>query len=534
MRRFDRLELTDELYQVLQNKPGQNKYQLLSILESNGWRILTTSAINSVLYSNRRLFSKSDDTLPFWFTRGSNVNTPTIPLSPKKDFVFYSGPILRDWQREAFDNWKLAGKRGVVEAVTGTGKTAVGIIAAADAAERGLGTFILVPSLDLLDQWYKKLTQELPLLKIGRLGDGWADILGEYHVVVGTVQSGCRRKILPPGYRGLLVADEVHGYGTEKYSKALEPQFEERLGLTATYERRDDGIQKYLTPYFTPLIALKNNDAEVVANCSYARGLDDGILAHFRVGLIGVDFIPEEQSEYDELDTRARQARSKLISQYGCPEEPFGEFMKAVTVISEGYTADQTGTYLARNYLSAFSKRKAVLADSTRKIDALVKLAYVLDNAKRAIVFTETIDSAEIAAYFLEGQGISAEAYTSELNRADRKHLLSRFRSGSLTVLTAPKVLDEGIDVPEADVGVIVAASHSRRQMVQRMGRILRPKNDGRRATFIILYVRNTSEDPGLGAHEVFLNEMIDTADEIKIFSADVDEQVLLDWYFEY
>ncbi len=532
MKRIDRSQLARDLHHILQEKPKQNKRQLLRALESKDWSGISTSTINSVLYSNRQLFRHSDDTLPSWFALGGRV--PITPSPHKSEFIFYSGPPLRDWQREAFEAWKMAGRRGVVEAVTGTGKTAVGIIAAADATLRGLDTFVLVPSLDLLDQWYKKLTRELPLLKIGRLGDGWADTLEDHDVIVGTVQSGCKYIMLPQGNRGLLVADEVHRYGAEQFSLALEPQFEERLGLTATYEREDNGIERYLAPYFSPLASLRTDDTGVVANCSYARGLNDGILAHFRVGLIGVDFTPEEQSEYDVLDTLAKQTRSKLIREHDCPEEPFGEFMKAVTVLSEGYAGDQRGTYRARQYLNAFSKRRALLADCDRKIAALNILAGVLSNAERAIVFTETVNSAESAAKTLREEEVCAKAYTSELTRDHRKHLLSDFRSGHITVLAAPRVLDEGIDVPEADVGVIVAASRSRRQMVQRMGRIIRPKDDNRRATFIILYVRNTSEDPELGAHGAFLNEMVDNADEIQYFPPDVDEQELLEWYFEH
>ena len=533
MNRIDRSQLARDLHLILLEKPKQNKRQLLRVLESIGWSDITTSTINSVLYSNRQLFRHSDDTLPLWFALGSN--TPIGPSPHKTEFAFYIGPPLRDWQREAFEAWKMAGCRGVVEAVTGTGKTAVGIIAAADAALRGLRTYVLVPTRDLLDQWYKKLTKELVILKVGRFGDGWTDTLQDHHVIVGTVQSSCKYTMLPLGYRGLLIADEVHRYGAETYSLALESQFEERLGLTATYEREDNGIERYLAPYFSPLKGLPNAGAEVVANCSYARGLNDGILAHFRVGLIGVDFTPEEQNKYDELDIIAKQTRNKLVREHGCPAEPFGEFMKAVTVLSEGFAGDQRGTNRARQYLNAFSKRRALLADCDRKIEALTFLAEVLSNAERAIVFTETVDSAESAATELGKQGVSVEAYTSELKRDERKHLLSEFRSGQITVLAAPRVLDEGIDVPEADVGVIVAASRSRRQMVQRMGRITRPKDDNRRATFIILYVRNTSEDPGLGAHSAFLGEMIDNADEIQYFSLDVHHELdLLDWYLEY
>ena len=73
-------------------------------------------------------------------------------------------------------------------------------------------------------------------------------------------------------------------------------------------------------------------------------------------------------------------------------------------------------------------------------------------------------------------------------------------------------MLDEGVDVPAADLAVILAASRSRRQMIQRMGRVLRRKPDGRAARFIIVYARGTVEDPALGAHEGFLDEITPVA----------------------
>ena len=68
--------------------------------------------------------------------------------------------------------------------------------------------------------------------------------------------------------------------------------------------------------------------------------------------------------------------------------------------------------------------------------------------------------------------------------------------------MSAPRVLDEGVDVPAADLAVIVGASRSRRQMIQRMGRILRRKSDGRLARLAVLFVEGTVEDPAAGAHE--------------------------------
>ena len=105
------------------------------------------------------------------------------------------------------------------------------------------------------------------------------------------------------------------------------------------------------------------------------------------------------------------------------------------------------------------------------------------------------------------------------------------FKAGQLQVLAAPRVLDEGIDVPQADVGVILGASRSKRQMIQRMGRVIRPKWDKRPATFVVVFVEGSAEDPDQGAHEDFLEELTEVAREISTFPSGTSEADLLAWY---
>jgi superfamily II DNA or RNA helicase len=108
------------------------------------------------------------------------------------------------------------------------------------------------------------------------------------------------------------------------------------------------------------------------------------------------------------------------------------------------------------------------------------------------------------------------------MHRTERREILQRFAQGQLDAITAPRVLDEGIDVPEADLAIIFATSKTRRQMVQRMGRVLRRKADGRFARFIVLYVEGTTEDPAVGAHESFIGEIADrtVAEEVRTFDS--------------
>ena len=123
---------------------------------------------------------------------------------------------------------------------------------------------------------------------------------------MSTVQSAYLYAMLPAGCAGLLVADEVHHYGAKQYSQVLDEAFDERLGLTATYERSDNGVAEFLTPYFSSKDSGRSDgQSAVVAGCDYERGLADGILARSRVGLVGVDFSGDEQEEYEELDSKA-------------------------------------------------------------------------------------------------------------------------------------------------------------------------------------------------------------------------------------
>ena len=171
----------------------------------------------------------------------------------------------------------------------------------------------------------------------------------------------------------------------------------------------------------------------------------------------------------------------------------------------------------AGQYLSPFNRRRELLAEREAKYEGLSKLEGAVRSARRVIIFTQTVRAAELATAELVDLGIDAQALHSALDMVERREVLARFARGHLHTIVAPQVLDEGVDVPDADLGIIVAASRWR-QMIQRMGRVLRPKNDGRLARFAVLYVQGTSEDPALGAHGTFLEEIVDAADSVRDF----------------
>ncbi|GAA5154189.1 hypothetical protein GCM10023340_37280 [Nocardioides marinquilinus] len=414
-----------------------------------------------------------------------------------------TGFPLRPWQLDALEKWEEAGRVGVVQAVTGTGKTMVGIEAAHAELARGGKVLVVVPTRALVRQWDRSLVEYFGAARVGRRGDGHRDTLCVKDIVVTTVHSA---PFVPlDGSSGLLIADECHRYGSESWSEHLNTQFEARLGLSATYARGDDGDAR-LAKYFGP---------EPVFEIDYRRAIREEVVTSFRLAFIGVRLSQSEQAQYDQLSRRGGQAR-KVLEQHGF-SKCHDELMRQASAAAKGH-ADPHVQQAARRLVGSFNKRRALLADTDAKRQCLRDLEPAIAQAKGTLIFTQTKNAAVDAAQLLSNLGHPAGAIYGELDGEQREQMLDAFRSGVRTALAAPRVLDEGIDVPEADLGVVVSASNSRRQMIQRMGRVLRLKTDGRIARLVVLYAEGTTEDPAKGALSEYTSMVWDVADEARVF----------------
>ena len=121
---------------------------------------------------------------------------------------------LYAWQLEALSSWLRCGRSGIIEAVTGSGKTNVAIAAIKDARRRDLFVLVVVPSRVLMEQWTTRLVESLPDSRIGRLGDNFSDRADDCDILVTTRHSASAKKPLPPDDKsGFIVADECHGFG---------------------------------------------------------------------------------------------------------------------------------------------------------------------------------------------------------------------------------------------------------------------------------------------------------------------------------
>jgi superfamily II DNA or RNA helicase len=410
---------------------------------------------------------------------------------------------------EALVSWLRCGRRGVIEAVTGSGKTDVAIAAAADALQRGRFVLVVVPSRVLMEQWHRRLSKELPDARVGRLGDSGRDKPASCDVLVATRHSAAAHKPAPPGDGGLIIVDECHGLGGRTLRRALLPQYTERLGLTATLERSDDGVTEILLPYFVG----------ICHRYGFEQAIADGVCARPRVAFVGVELSVDERTEYATIEKRLVDARQHLRRVHKMPLEPFGDFLAAVAHLAERDSG--VDGRAARDYLDAFSKRRQIVAQSIGKYELLGALGPVIKDADGALVFTETVRAANHAINRLDPH-VSIEVITGSTARGQRSQILDDLRVRNLDAVAAPRVLDEGIDVPDANLGVVMSASRTRRQMIQRMGRILRRKRPGVAARFVIMFARDTLEDPAnRGERDGFLDEIERISEATAVFDGE-------------
>ena len=406
---------------------------------------------------------------------------------------------LYPWQREALTAWFRNAGRGIVEAVTGTGKTHLGLEAASRMQAAGGRTVILVPTVELQRQWVERFAENTPHLSLATVGGESGGAALQADVTVALVQSARLRHL--SGGRGevLLIADETHRYGSRSWADALEDGYDYRLGLTATLERGgDDGVDEVLLPYFE----------KVVFRYGYKRAVPEDVVAPFALAFLGVSLTGEEHQRYESLSRKIGKAWA-VLDEHGLLRGTPGE--QAARIAAARSQPGALGQ-AARDFQDRTRQRRNLLANAEAKVGAVRRLAPLIRAAQGTVIFTQTKDVADDTAAELRGQGVRAAAVHSGMDNEERRANLDGLKDQTLEALCAPKILDEGIDVPSIDLGVIMSASSTRRQMVQRLGRVIRRKPDGRPATLIVVYAQGTVEDPDRGAHEVFLETVRDVA----------------------
>ncbi len=363
----------------------------------------------------------------------------------------------RPYQKEAIEAWRARRGRGVIVLPTGAGKTHVAVMGI-DLWRRS--TLVVAPTLDLVRQWYDLLraTFRSP---VGVVGGGEHDV---QPLTVTTYDSAYIHMEHLGARFGMVVFDECHHLPGSTYSLAAELCIAPfRMGLSATPERAD-GREDRLADLIGPTVYRR----DIVE-------LSGDFLAEYETERISVELSAEERAEYDA----ERAIYRDFVSSRGIRMSARDGWSRFIMMSSR----DDDG----RRAMKAYRRQRELAFCAPAKLDWVELLLHRHRN-DRSILFTQ--DNAtcyEVSRRFL------IPAITHQTKIKERSDILAGLAEKRYCAVVTSKVLNEGVDVPDANVAIVISGSGSVREHVQRLGRVLRKKGD-KRATLYELVTAQTSE----------------------------------------
>jgi superfamily II DNA or RNA helicase len=363
----------------------------------------------------------------------------------------------RPYQGEAIEAWQKAANRGVVVLPTGAGKTLVALMAL---ASLGTTTLICVPTLDLLGQWRTSLLSNTDLeeSEVGVWGGGDKELRP---VTVVTYDSAAIHGRSLHGF-GLLVFDEVHHLPADTYRTIAEGSIATaRLGLSATPDRSDlrhEDLDRLVGPVVYERLPSHLREARHIAD--------------YRTERIAVALTDTERVNYE----RAAAVYRAFLRKHHIHMQSGGDYERHLIFRSSSDPA-------AREALLSHQAARRIALSASGKLEVVANL---LDRHRddRVLIFSEYNTLVDTV-----GSRFCLPTVTHRTPPAERKAILDGFRSGRFTKLATGRVLNEGVDLPDANVAIILSGSATKREFIQRLGRVLRPKE-----TQAVLYEVVTEE----------------------------------------
>ena len=385
---------------------------------------------------------------------------------------------LRSYQEEALQLWIKNNYKGIIALPTGSGKSIIALAAITNTAVR---TLIVVYTKEQAFQWREFLLKytSIPPNMVGLF---YSEEKRLSPITIITYQSGFRyiNQISP--YFEMIIVDEVHHLPAEKFKYiALHSLAHFRMGLSATPER-EDGKHEELFPLMGGVVYYKS-PSELV---------EQGYLSPYQLVTVRVKLDKEEILKYKQL--------RQLYSQYS-KGKTFTEILEEA----------RRGILESIEALKIHSELRKLIALSKSKINKAVELAIKeYESGNKVIVFTQYIDQARDIAEKTKGLLLIGEMPENE-----RKRVLEIFKHSPRGILVVTTVGDEGIDIPDANVGIIVSGTGSRRQFIQRLGRLLRPKTKGMYARLYEIIVEKTPEEYQLKKRRSAIDMYTDLEDNV-------------------
>ena len=312
---------------------------------------------------------------------------------------------------------------------------------------------IVVPSIALLDQWYENLSDIFHDKDIS-LNGGGEKISSITKICITTIDSLKNIFDEVEAENTLLIVDECHKIGTEKRGEMLTNNWHATLGLSATPERDyDDNFY----------IIIKKILGDIIFDYDFIDAREDEVIVNFKLLYGYAALLPEEDEKYKKF-TKSIQRRAATIGGNDMNDYPLKMLI---------------------------FNRARLVKNSKNRIPYGLEL---IQKYKRDswIVFTENKKQAKEFNRVVNKKGFKSGIYNTDLNDEERQENLDAFKSGKLNVLVSCTALDEGFDMPEADGAMILSASSSKRQRIQRMGRVLRITANKENALIVTVYSSKT------------------------------------------
>src|SRR5919112_149148 len=364
----------------------------------------------------------------------------------------------RPYQLEAIEEWKKAGHCGVVVLPTGAGKSLVAQMAVEQVKR---STLVVVPTLDLMNQWYDLLLSCFQA-EVGLIGGGYFE-LGA--LTVTTYASAFRFMERLGNQFGLVIFDECHHLPSGVHRHAAEMCIAPfRLGLSATPERTD-GEDALLERLVGPFVFRRET-----------HELAGEYLSGYMVVRLRVELSEEERAAYE----REREVFRGFLKSNGIGLGSLRGWQMFVAASARS----QEG----RRAMMAYRESKRIALGTDSKLRVLGELLQ-RHRREKVLVFT-----AENEMVYRISRRFLVPAITHETGVKERRQWLEAFNRGEVLALVTSKVLNEGVNIPDASIAVVLSGSGSTREHVQRLGRILR-KKPGKEATLYEVITQNTTEE---------------------------------------
>ncbi|TMC44335.1 MAG: DEAD/DEAH box helicase [Chloroflexi bacterium] len=381
---------------------------------------------------------------------------PTLPFSTALAIE------PRPYQEDALTAWLAQGSAGVVVLPTGAGKT---FVAAMAIVETGLWTLAVVPTIDLLQQWRTALATALSLNidDIGTFGGGEKELKP---ITIITYDSAA---LYPRELSrfGLLIFDECHHLPAPTYRLIAESAFSPlRLGLSATPERSDMAH-----------VELDELIGPEVYRRSPAELTEGRYLAQYQEKIIDIALSGEDEIRYAEQ----RRIYSSFLRRRRIVIRSPEDFQQKLIFLS---ARDPE----ARTAMLAWREARQIAMNAPAKYSEIERLLHK-HAADQVLLFSEynpVVD--QISRRFC------LPSITYKTPTEERRTILDRFRTGQYTKLVTGRVLNEGVDVPDCRVAIIVSGNSTKREYIQRLGRILRPK-EGEALLYELVTTGTTEEE---------------------------------------